>query len=651
MSTRRSNKFDANSSKVGKSRRGQYSASVYVPPPDPPAPPKVPVQASAPPKGCGTRKQVPMPVMTIVPENIVQAPPSSPAPQRQSNSRSKFSRPVFTIPIIPVDFNSFQVRMLCDTIWDKFSINPASAFRELRELLDFFELLRKAIIQVNVKSADKVKHLNPAFQTLLSSFEISSKPDPEHSWFTTEKAPRPDNSREYDEESWSKMFIQMLPRAHHTFPVTVPIFQLLGEISQQITQSEVATIRHELISKNSDSMHQDVRSLEKQADRENWSEEKFAEEMKKIEAHYNVIIYEARQKRLAEINKMYDDMYAYVTPANVNNFNDHKVLSMWRFITRNPCFPNASVTFGTITIPGDQLSLVELYNHKPTVFSTNYANLYSWFYTTFPNVDAANVSLAEYNAWLQVSTFLKVSQELFDLSFKPFSIVDLTRFDNQMFSFYENWQSSQFGAVAKQVQNSTPGSRWFNDASRFPYSKLGLLPPNYVPSILKLLNRLTTSNYLAILPILQVFDLNVVLSQILETVSMMQDRIVPIACKVALELGISSDDLFKGLINIVSSNPNCLVTPMLHSALPILLIQEDFDSAFSQFAKLLPKDHLQVEIFHGIVRIPSIPSLFSSEIVSNKGSILSIVTPFSKGGNCMITYYASDVLEALAKLQ
>lgn len=595
-----------------------------------------------------TRRQPPPPKANFTPEHATVKKESP--PQRPNNSRARFNRPVFTIPIIPVDFNSFQVRQLCDRIWDKFRTEPNTAFRELRELLDFFELLRKAIIQVNVKSADKVKHLNPEFQTILSSFSISSNPDPTHSWFAAEKAPRPDNSREYDEEQWSKMFIQMLPRAHHTFPVNVSMFHLLGEISQQITQSEVATIRHELILRNSDSMRQDVRSLEKQADRENWSEEKFDEEMKKIEAHYNVIIYEARQQRLAEINQMYDNMYAYVNEANVNNFSDLKVLSLWRFITRNPCFPNSSVTFGNLTIPGNQLSLVELYDHEPAVFSTNYANLYSWYYNTFPNLDASKVSQGEHNAWIHVSTYLNISKELFDLSTKPFSIVDLTQFDNRIFSFYEAWQSSRPGLIGNFDPSAQPSKgTWRSEDNYYPYKNIGLLPRDFVPEIMRFLNRLTPLNFSGIFPILKAFNPDVVLAQILNIISNFQDRCTPIICKLAQALNISPELIFNHFMTTIKSKSGSFPAPALSSTLPILLIQKDFNSAFSQIAALLPHDYLQVEILHSLVQIDTIKVLFKDEILANKEFIASTASTFSNTSKSLVKYYAVDIIEFLSQ--
>lgn len=405
-------------------------------------------------------------------------------------------RPVNHIELIPCHFNSLQVRMLSDQLWDTNNIP------EITGLLKFFELLRKAIMKFNVK--DKIEVLEPRFPEMLQSLEpvIPSGP----SLFSEEITPRIDGNTNYDEETWAKMFIMMLPRVYHQITLDLETFLLCAEISQQITQSEVAVIRVKLENDIKGPKQQELNKLGDLQDQYMWSQEKYEAEEKKVNAKYNAMVYQERQLRLKEVYELYDKLIEYFKTHDPSDLSDPVILAGWRMILRNPCFPNPALIIGNHTIPAEHFSIIEAYNLPPLTFSEDFATIRSWYYGTHPNVDAINPTQSEFQDWMLISPMYTTSSALIDLVSEPPTISSIATFDDVMFRFHKAWSTTKYGQAPVQatqsnytkiLNNATEDTprRFVSSKAIYPYAQINLFNESDPSEVNRCFNKLSADNF------------------------------------------------------------------------------------------------------------------------------------------------------------
>ena len=410
-------------------------------------------------------------------------------------------RPVNYIELIPTHFNSSQVRILCDQFW------AAGDLDNIEGLLHFFYALRKAIIHVNVK--DKIEVLDPKYPNMLQAIQVPDL-DPLHSFFSEEITPRVDGSTNYDEEVWFKMFIQMLPRPSQPIPITIRCFKLICEISQQITQTEVAVIRFKLLRDAKGPMQSELNALGDRQDREGWSDEKYAAEEEKVIKKWNAKMYKDKDARLKEVWAMYDKMLALITEANVGDFNNRYVLGTWRFLTRNPCFPEPSITIGSQTFPAAQFSLVEVFNNPSISYAHAFAHIRKWFYGKHPTIDAVNPSQIQFQDWMNVCLFYQFADDLATFSSKDCNIESIALFDNRIFQFISSWIETQYGQKPRKIETNTyttivngveetfttnAAGAWVKSYNIYPYYSLRLFEESYESEVIQSLNAINECNF------------------------------------------------------------------------------------------------------------------------------------------------------------
>ena len=557
----------------------------------------------------GRAQPAPKPIRETSPDQNQRTPRRQPQPQpvsnpNESNQQRRF-RPGNYVSIIPTNFNSYQVRELCDNLWSN------KSYPVLKQLLNFFIILRKAIIQCNNK--DKVEILDPQFPAMLESLKPILPDDITYSFYATEITPRPDGSKEYDEEAWCKMFIQMLPRCSHQFPITVELFKLIGEISQQITQSEMAVIRHVLIKDASGPMSKELDNLYDLQERFRWSDEKLEIEKHKVEAKFNDQIWKARKERTNEIYAMYDEMYDYVNESNVSNFNDPRITAYWRFITRNLCFPNTSFQHDTLSIPADQFSFVEVFNSSSTVYADNFAKIRSWYYSHYPNVDPINPNPQEFYDWFNICTFYNASELLADFSSAPTNIATIARFDDLLFKFYKGWMTTQFGQQCKEeerkttiyneivdgVMTSTVVNRFLRSDLVYPYKSIRLFEESDDNEIRRMLNRLTVKNYDSIARIIKAYNNNVLAGIIRDRILDGQKSYIDVTCKLAVDLKLDIVGLLHELVEKLVSAPR-QIDIKLNCLMSVILIQPDVINAYQYVMNAFETDKAKIEILRSL---------------------------------------------------
>ena len=562
------------------------------------------------------------------------------------------------IELIPTRFNSSQVRVLCNQFW------AAGDLDNLEGLLHFFYALRKAIIHVNVK--DKVEVLDPKYPAMLQAIQVDVS-DPLHSFFSEEITPRVDGSTNYDEEVWFKMFIQMLPKPGQPIPINIRCFKLLCEISQQITQSEVAVIRFKLIKDSKGPMQSELNALGDRQDREGWSDEKYAAEEEKVIKKWNAKMYKDRQERQSEVWAMYDKIAALITAANVGNFNDRYVLGMWRFITRNPCFPDPAITIGSQTFPASQFSLVEVFNNPSISYAQTFAHIRHWFYAKYPNIDAINPSQAQFQDWMNSCLFYQFSDDLATFSSKECNIEAIATFDNQIFKFINSWIETQFGQQPRKIETTTytqlvngveetfttnSKGAWVKSYNIYPYYAIRLFEEAYETEVCQHLNAISECNFSWLSTIIGSYNHQVIRNNIVDRLikgHSSAGSLVKLANMMNMNMAELAQQFESQFIKIARPNSDVLHT------IPHLILAEAFNEpivdTFSRFVSIFDgkNDVMLAELLRGFALV--IPT-HASKCALLKPHIVEISTRIKSTAKFGAAKYVSiDVLEAFEKLQ
>lgn len=577
-------------------------------------------------------------------------------PQQQPQQQSYQTQQINYIELIPVHFNSLQVRMLCDQLWANGAIDT------LEGLLHFFETLRKAIIQMRVK--DNNERLDPKYPEMIQSFNPPVIPSDSFSFFSEEIAPRADNSTNYDEETWAKMFISMLPRPDIQINIDLRTFKLIAEISQQITQSEIAVIRYKIEKDNNGPMNRELDALYDEQDRYGWSEEKLAAEQKKVRSRWNIKAYEARKARQNEVWAMYDKMYEYFNDENVNNFNDKYILSTWRFVTRNPLFPFQQITIGNETFPASRFSLVEAFNQPPTAFSQAFTTIRKWYYSKHPNVDPIKPTPEEFNDWYNHCCLYNISELLSDFACEKPTILTLSTLDNKVFEFYQNWINTQYGQAPQsepsRTQNaldefindnnsSKPSARFVRMACVYPYYKIRLFEEKYSIEVGQMLNRLVERNYQAVSAIIKSFNHDVIIENLVNRLILGQGN-AEINIRLANEIGVNKTLITRSFeenlaklnkpIDDVIYVSSCLIVGRLYD--------EPLIETFNRMLTMFKSDESQAIFLKGFVnRIPT----HTAECLELKEAIISVAQAiFGRTRFGVAHFHSADVIEAFNKI-
>lgn len=562
------------------------------------------------------------------------------------------------IELIPTRFNSYQVRILSDQFW------ATGDFDNLRGLLHFFETLRKAIIHMNVK--DRVEKLDPKYPAMLQAIQVEPPQDPKCSFFSEEVTPRVDGSTNYDEETWAKMFIQMLPRPSQPFPVNMETFKLICEISQQITQSEIAVIRYKLMQNSKGPMQSELNALGDRQDREGWSDEKYAAEEKKVIAKWNAKIYAERKKREKEIWDMYDKMAAYFNDANVADFSDRYILGTWIFITRNPCFPNSTITIGNITYPASQFSLIEVFTNPALSYAQVFAHIRQWYYSIHPNVNAIEPTQVEFDDWMRVCLFYDTSDNLGSFVSKQTNIETIACFDNNFFKFISSWIDTKFGqkpiAVAvttyseiidgvEQTVSTNQKGAWVKSYNIYPYYSLRLFEESYAAEVVTFINALTERTFPYMSIMLSSFNHGVIRSNIVERLlkgHAEASALIKLAKIVNMDLHALAINFEREFIKLPRPSSDTLHT------IPLLILSGTFSEpmieTIQRFITLFEgKDAMIADILKGFAL--SIND-FADECKLIKPFIIDVATKIASTAKFGAAKYLSvDTIEAFEKLQ
>lgn len=506
----------------------------------------------------------------ITPDKIVSSdPPSTPRrsqrpPQsevhqfrpKQSRYEQKPKSQTSYVELIPTNFNSFQIRELCDQMWSN------NAFEAINELLHFFETLRKAIMHANLKGREE--HLDPIYPSMLAAIHPALPVDLVHSWFACEMTPRPDGSTEYDEETWSKMFIQMLPRVDQCFPVTVEMFKLIGEISQQITQSEICVIRKKIMQSNASEMNIKLENIAADGEDQGWSQEKIEFEQKKVKDHYTQEMVKIKKDRTDEIWKMYDDMYDYASKHDVADMNDIRMKNYWRFITRNPCFPDSRVVLNGLILDAHDFSLVEAFSHTATQHAHNFATIRKWFFGLHSSLNPLNVKLNEFNDWMSVCHMLEISERLALLvSDEKVEIDRIASFDDAYFRLLSAMSETKFGqTISNQMEESEytkilenkVTTKWLRKSQIYPYGSVKLFGYEQEDEPMTLLNRATRLNKDILTEMLSAYPPQVVSKIIAKKLTDGQDGFADVFCKIAADLMLDPLPIFETYCDYLSQH-------------------------------------------------------------------------------------------------
>ena len=569
-------------------------------------------------------------------------------------------RPVAYIDLIPCHFNSYQVRMLADQLWE------AGNIPELQGLLHFFETLRKAIIHMNVK--ERVEQLDPKYPAMLEALQPTI---PEGlNFYSEELTPRPDNSTEYDSDVWAKMFIQMLPRPTHTLPATMEVFKLISELSQQITQSEAAVIRLKLINDSKGPMQRELNALGDLQDRYGWDDAKYQKEESKIIKKWNATMWEKRNAREKEIYAMYDAINDYFNESNVNNFNDRFILGSWRFLLRNPCFPFQEVVINDKVFPASQFSLVEAFNNPLLSYTETFSFIRSWYFSKHPTLNAVKPTLDEFNDWMEVCLFSGISWDLITfLCEDSINISSIANFDHKLYRLISSWINAKYGKPIILKSSSDYTLLFTDDAAGqfgsnsenayvksheiYPYHELRLHEETYENEVGLIINSLTKENFHWKSLLIKSFNHNVIKGRITKSLVSGDCIDVNSTVKFAMSIGIDMNafsQYYLAEITKKAANPR---NTLLHSISCIILanvfnepIEETFERFYTLFvsndthvADFLKGFSLQIQNFPEQCRLLK-PRI---EKIAN-----DIVSKYKYGA---AKYLSVDTLEAFAKLQ
>ena len=567
-------------------------------------------------------------------------------------------RPTAYIELIPCHFNSLQVRMLSDQLWASGNIP------EIRNLLHFFESLRKAIIHMNVK--ERMEVLDPRFPAMLEALQPAI---PESfSFFSEEITPRIDNSTEYDEETWAKMFIQLLPRPCHKFPITMEVFSLMSEISQQITQSESAVIRHTIINDAKGPMKQELNKLGDLQDRYMWSQEKYDAEEQKVIKKWNAKIYEKRKEREMEIYKMYDTINEYFNDGNVSNFNDRFVLGSWRFLLRNPCFPLNTIQIGDKSFPAEQFSFVEVFNNPLISYSETFSYIRSWFYSKHPTINAIKPNQVEFQDWMSICLYYNVLTDLIGFASTKPDITNIASFDHQQYRFYTAWIHAQYGKPliinseksnytlilekkGAEVFSAHSGNAWLKSHEVYPYHELRLYEESYENEVGRIINSINENDFAWKSLLIKSFNHDVIKQRIVSSLVSGDCLDVNAMLNLATHVGVDMNEFSALYISELMKNTHPSES-LIHSVAVIALFgifNEPIEQTFERFYTIFANNNDNLaELLKGFSLCISTNE---NECRILKPRIVEIATDIaSKSRFGAAKFLSLDVCEAFAKL-
>ena len=482
----------------------------------------------------------------------------------QRNQGRRNETPHWVIPSIDLSINSFQVGNLCQRLWRKQNL------KTIADMCKFFIDLRKSIIKQKVETEIT---LDTEIAKLIENEPFVEATKATEPWFATEQTSSSDSQRRfYDCEIWSKFFVMMLPPVDIMIPRTVECFKLLCEISQQISESEIAAHRKAYQEEADADIEKKVKKLNRLLADGEITREGYEKEKSDFEYRKNQEVIAKQTKKRKEIWATYDMMKNSVDDVKVQDDDNLQIIFYWRFLTRNPCFPLPYLKFGKTTIPAQQFSLLNAFQYKMEDFINNFVMLRTFYYSQHPTLNAKSPKQNEINDWLEIYLPLATSEQLSSFVENPISISTLKMFDE---NYYEFCFACSEAVSIKPVIQSVDETSAANILTResYPYQCIGLrdeVCEEDVVHIINVMNKNTSYRYTLLL---KAYNPNVVkecMARFLTSGKIYSHLI----CTVAQNLGLELFDIF----NLVRMKTNQLgyKNDALYSlAVIILLIWEN----------------------------------------------------------------------------
>lgn len=523
------------------------------------------------------------------------------------------------VELIPTKFTSYQIRQYTSKCWHE------RLYDELDKFFSFTKALRKAICGTK---SETPMFIDPEINQKLNSYEPGSAEV--YEYYAEEQTPRPDGSKNFDEQVWIFMYISALPVPNVEIEPTLQTFNILRNLSLEITMCETNYRRFDITKSNAGFLSKKESDIYMMSEMKQWEPEEEERAIKHAQGQHNKKLFYERKKIQEPVWEYYDKLRDSITVSNVNDLSNPIVLNAWQIVSHNPTFPENDSRFSIF---------FSRFKHSPKELAENLVAIRNGFYSQHLTFNECEPTKEEVAEWLLIIPLIDTLEQSIEFLSKEISFGNVTTIDTHYISFMKTVLTSSIelnNGILRKANMERSETTTFKRASEFvPYADIQLFNPDNASRIQIVVNRLTWENLNSLSVLLSAFNQHVLASVIeKELTSTNVTGFIALKIMIAIKAGVSVEKLKETIESKLNKRFgwNDDLSRLIGIALVCGIYGDNYCSAFDERTKFLVEVKHQSPIYlvDGIMKLqstfPQIIEILKPKLVELSKSLISTLT-------------------------